>query len=291
MGTAVRGRAASRWDRLASAARRGVRAALRRTLSSFPVRVLRRFEAIGGRDRALIIGGQAFTTVIPLLIVIAAMVPSDDTSAVADRLIERFRLGGSAAEAVAVLFRRPPGATGAITIAGAALLLVSLLSLTRSLQRTFECAWNLTPAGLRGTLSGLSGMGLLIASVLVLSLLVSALRPLPAGTALAAALRVVIAVAVWLALQALLLSGRVPARRLLPGALVAGLGQTLIGVYSALWMPRVIEENANHYGVIGVTFALMGWLIIIGLAIVASAVVSAEAGGAPRPHGKSDPDA
>jgi hypothetical protein len=43
-----------------------------RARSSLPARCLLRFAAINGRDRVLVLGGQAFTTVIPLLIVAAA---------------------------------------------------------------------------------------------------------------------------------------------------------------------------------------------------------------------------
>jgi membrane protein len=256
----------------------------RRTNSSLPARCLRRFVAINGRDRALVLSGQEFMTAIPLFIIVASATGRSDSAAVADRLNERFRLSGASAEALQALFRRPPGATGTITIVGAVLLLVSLLSLTRSLQRTFEAAWCLPPAGVRGTLHGLTGTGLLLASLLVLSLLASALRPLPAGTVLTILSRTLIGSGVWLVLQILLLSRRVPARRLLAGALVAGVGQSAISLYSAVWMPRLIEHNADRYGVIGVTFAMLSWLIVVSLAVVLAAVISAEAGGADRPR-------
>jgi uncharacterized BrkB/YihY/UPF0761 family membrane protein len=45
-------------------------------------------------------------------------------------------------------------------------------------------------------------------------------------------------------------------------------------------MPRVIATNAARYGAIGVTFALMTWLYLIGLVIVAGAVAGAELSGA-----------
>jgi membrane protein len=48
-------------------------------------------------------------------------------------------------------------------------------------------------------------------------------------------------------------------------------------------MPRLVSSNAERYGVIGVTFALLAWLIVIGFTVVAAAVVSAEIGGARRP--------
>jgi membrane protein len=261
-----------------------------RAEASLPVRCLVRFRTISGRDRALVLGGQAFTTVIPLLIVLAAAAPRKDPTALADGLAARFRVTGASAEAIRALFERPPGATGAITLAGVAVLLFALLSLTRSMQRAYEAAWQLPAIGVRGTLNGVTGLGLLIASFLVLSLLVGLLRHVPAGSVLALLLRVVISTAVWLLLQSLLLSRRVPIRRLLPGSIVAGGGSAVLSVYSALWMPRLIESNAGRYGIIGITFAMLTWLIVVGFAVVALAVVGAEMGGA-APLGRHEPAA
>jgi membrane protein len=242
------------------------------------VRCLRRVVAISGRERAFVLAGQAFTTVIPLLIIVSAATRQNGSDFIAERFNSRFRLTGAPAQALRTLFERPPGATGAITVVGLALLLFSLISLTRSLQRTFEAAWGLPPAGMRGTLHGLTGMGLLLASVLMLSVLVALIRPLPAGVMVAPALRTLAAAATWLLLQDLLLSRRVTWRRLVPGALVAGVGQTLVSMYSSAWMPRLIAHNADRYGVIGVTFAMLSWLIVIGFALVLFAAVAAELG-------------
>ena len=256
-----------------------------RAESTLPVRSLRRFGAINGRDRALVLGGQAFTTIIPLLIVVAAAASRQGPTAMADRMAARFHVTGSSAQAIRALFERPPGATGSITIAGVVVLLFSLLSLTRSLQRTYEAAWQLPPVGVRGTLNALTAIGLFIASLLVLSLLVGLLRQAPAGSVFAFVLRVLVNTAVWLLLQRLLLSRRVPVRRLLPGAVVIGAGSAFLTLYSALWMPRLIENNAGRYGIIGITFALLTWLIVVSFCIVVAAVLSAELGGAPAVHG------
>ena len=255
-----------------------------RAESSLPVRCLRRFAAIGGRDRALVMGGQAFTTVIPLLIVVAAAASRQGPTALADRMAARFRVTGASAEAVRTLFERPPGATGTITVAGLVVIVFSLLSLTRSLQRTYEAAWQLPAIGVRGTLNGMTAIGLLLASLLVLSLLVGLLRHVPAGSVLAFVVRVVVNTAVWLVLQRLLLSRRVPIRRLLPGSIVIAAGSGVLTLYSALWMPRLIENNAQRYGIIGITFAILTWLILICLCMVVAAVISAEVGGAPAIH-------
>ena len=227
------------------------------------------------------IGGQAFTTIIPLLIVVAAAASRQGPTALADRMAARFHVTGSSAQAIRTLFERPPGATGSITIAGVVVLLFSLLSLTRSLQRTYEAAWQLPPVGVRGTLNAMTAIGLFLASLLVLSLLVGLLRQAPAGSVFAFVLRVLVNTAVWLLLQRLLLSRRVPIRRLLPGSIVIGAGSAFLTIYSALWMPRLIENNASRYGIIGITFALLTWLILVSFSIVVAAVLSAELGGAP----------
>jgi uncharacterized BrkB/YihY/UPF0761 family membrane protein len=97
-------------------------------------------------------------------------------------------------------------------------------------------------------------------------------------------LRVVTSTAIWLLLQRLLLSRRVPIRRLLPGSIVAGAGSAVVSLYSALWMPHLIETNSARYGVIGITFALLTWLIVIGFCVVVVAVIGAEMGSASGPE-------
>jgi uncharacterized BrkB/YihY/UPF0761 family membrane protein len=251
-----------------------------RTESLLPVRCLRRFGAINGRDRALVLGGQAFTTIIPLVIVVAATLSRKAPTALADRMAARFHVTGASAQAVRTLFERPPGATGTITVAGLVVLVFSLMSLTRSLQRTYEAAWQLPSVGVRGTLHGMTAIGVLIASLVVLSLLVGLLRHAPAGSVLAFGLRIVTNTAVWLVLQRLLLSRRVPIRRLLPGSVVIAAGSAILTLYSALWMPRLIANNAERYGIIGITFAILTWLILVCFCAVVAAVLSAEMGGA-----------
>jgi membrane protein len=244
---------------------------------TLPLRCVRRFVLIDGRNRSLIIAGQAFTTVIPLLIITASVASETGGASVGENLVARFHLSGDAADAMRSLFRRPPNATGAISILGVVVLLASLLSLTRSLQRVYEAAWGLrAPRGLPSMVNGLTGMSLLAAQLIVLGLLASALRGVPAGSFIAAILRLVLLVPVWWLLQFLLLSRRIPARRLLPGAFLAAVGQVVVTLVSALWMPRAVAINAERYGLIGVTFALITWLIIVALAIVVGAVISAE---------------
>jgi hypothetical protein len=77
---------------------------------SIVVACLLRFVEIRARDRILVLAGQAFTALVPLFILVATFGPNDGTTG--RRMIERFHLSGSAAEAVRTLFTRPPGAGG-----------------------------------------------------------------------------------------------------------------------------------------------------------------------------------
>lgn len=258
-----------------SAIRRG-RAWLKVGVSnSVLISCLLRFTHIGGRDRALALAGQAFTTLVPLFIVLGALGAEHGT---ADVLVDRFDLTGSSAQAVRSLFAHPPGAAGGVTVVGGMVLLFSLLSFSRSLQRTYELAWGLPALGLTGTLSGLTGVGMLITGIVVLAMLGTAVHGFFAASVLSFVLRAVLACGLWLVLQYFLLSRRVCCRRLVPGAVTAGVGHVLLSVYSARWMPHVMNVNADRYGVIGVTFAMLTWLIVVCGGVVAVAVVSAEFG-------------
>jgi len=252
---------------------------LRWALSSLPFRCLTRFGVIGGRDRALVLAGQAFIAFIPLLILVSAIASSNPQGALPDRMVARFHLSGDAADAVRTLFGRPPDSRGALSLLGALMLLASLLSFTRALQRTYEAAWGLVPRGLRGTLNGLAGIALLLSQILLLSIFASLLSGGVGVRAVSTVVRAAVSIPFWLALQYVLLSRRVPWRALLPGAVVMGIGQSLISLGGAVWMPHLISTNATRYGTIGVTFALLSWLIIVAAAIVAGAAVSVEMSG------------
>jgi membrane protein len=251
--------------------------------SSFAVRAFDRFSAIDGKTRGLVIAGQAFTSLIPLFILVASFGDHDSkSSGLADSLILRFHLSGSAATAVRDLFTRPPGATGTLGVVSLVILLFSLLSLTRALQGVFESAWGFKPQGFRGTLNGLSGTTLFVTEAIVLTILAAALRGAPAATLLNAIIRLGAAFVLWLALQNLLLSRRVPWRELRRAALVATIGQAVFSFGSALYMPHLIAKDASNYGIIGVTLALITWLIALSVGIVIIAVVGAELAGVPK---------
>ena len=267
-------------DREAWAARLA-RLVQERPIVALVLRSLQRYIAIDGTQRGLVLAGQAFSALIPLLIVLATLLSSNGGAQLAEGVNERFRLTGNGADAVRTLFSQPPGAVQSVTIGSVLLLVISGLSCARTMQRSYEAAWQLAPRGLRGTLGGAGALALLLTQILLLSLLGGFLRQVPAGSVLEFATRVASSSALWLALQHLLLGGRVAWRRLLPGAIAAGVGQQGVAALSTLWIPGVIENNATRYGAIGVSFALLSWLVVISIVLVVAAAVSVELGHGP----------
>lgn len=242
-----------------------------------PFRALHRFMAINGNNRTIILASQAFTAVVPLLLVIASIAThADGNNRLAANLVRRFRLNGQPAQALETLFSRPPDTAGGFGVVSIVLLLFSVLSLARTLQSTFEAAWGLRASGLRGALYGISGAALFVLELAALTLLASLLRGAPGGTATTWFARLVESVLSWLLLQYVLLSRRIPWRRLIPGAVLAGAGQVIISAYTAIFMPNLIASNSARYGVIGVALALITWLVVIAGAIVIGAVAGAE---------------
>jgi membrane protein len=225
-----------------------------------------RFLAMQGFDRAVALAGQAFTALVPLLIVYSSVVSDATGSDFADQLIRAFDLSGSAAATMKQAFAPPAEVTNQVSALGAFLLITAALSFTRALQRLYQLAWNQPSLGWRATKWGL--IWLALAAVLV------TLRPTVLDSLQGAALLVLslgIAALFWLVTPAVLLGRRVPWRRLLPTALLTGFGMTALSICSAIWMPRSVASSAQQFGVMGVAFALLSWLVGAGVVLVAAA--------------------
>lgn len=241
---------------------------------TFVGRCWQRMRDIQGATTAVTLAGQAFIALIPLLLLGASVTTKDGSETVGEWMISRYDLDGSSAASVEQLFAAPPGTTSGTSVLGALILLVSISSFARSLQRTYERAWSLTPRGMRGTFVGLGGLFVLVT---VLGLL-AWLAYLIGGHLLALPVQVIVGIPLWLLFTSLMLSRRVPRRRLLPGAVVTTVGQVALSWWTAVYVPHLIATDADKYGVIGVAFALVSWLVIVAYLIVAGAVIGSVLG-------------
>lgn len=246
------------------------------------VAMAQRFLAIGGTDRALSIGAHAFVAFVPLVLLITSRLRVNGDSVLAHRFIHNYHLHGQAAVATRSLFNTPGGVShqGWFSFAFSILAGVfTALALTAAMQRAFEAAWGLKKIGPRGRVLGVAGIAALLVEILLLSLIGTIVKG-TAGGPLHLIFRLLVATIFWLIITWLLLDRRVGFRALLPGAVVSGVGSAAVHFWTGIYMPRVTASNAERYGAIGITFAIMTWLYILGVVVVLGAVVSAQLGGA-----------
>jgi membrane protein len=242
---------------------------------TFPGRCAGTFLELQGIDRAMALAAQAFTALIPLLLLASAWVSVDGGNAVADAVIRRFHLTGGGADAVNALFaRQGDGTVGALSVV---LLVFSGVSLTRRLQRMYQQAWRIPPlTGVRGSFSAAFGLAALVLEIALMYSLRTVFRHLPLHAVTGWPLTLLASLALWTAVPWLLLDRRIAWRRLVPSGALAAVGVAVYSLATTVYMPALLESYSLRYGIFGVTLALVSWLLCISLIIVATTIVAAE---------------
>ena len=173
-----------------------VRTVGRRLEATFGARSLRRFIALQGLDRAVVLSSQAFTALIPLLLLVAALGTGHRDDVVATAIIRRFELAGESADSVDQLFAHSgDNSTGLLSVF---LLLFAGISLARRLQRMYQQAWELdAPPGVGRAVNAALGLAVLVLGIGLLYLARTLVGSLPAGKVLVAPVSVVASLLVW----------------------------------------------------------------------------------------------
>lgn len=230
------------------------------------------------RDRVLMLAGQAFIALVPLLIVTATIMTSSDGQGLADYFIRKFGLTGTAAETMHLLFTRPPDVVSGVSVLSVLIVLFSVNSFARTLRRTVDRAWRLPYLGFRGSPYGVLGVLLMVGASALVTWVAGIARGAGLGSIVIVPLLLGFAVVGWAVVLHLLLARRVPLRALWPGAVYGALAQTAAGWGSGLYLPGLIGRNSERYGVIGVAVGLVWWLVVLAAVMVSVSVVSAELG-------------
>lgn len=237
----------------------------------FILRVLARFQAIAGFDRAIALASSSLTALIPLTILLGGIFGNQGS---ADRIIARYDLSGDGAKAVEDAFA-PASSSTSIGVFGALFMLIAVMSFTRAVQRLFEQTWELPTLSVRNSVNGIKWVGVLIiyggATGLIRSstdhavgwvIAVCVLTPLAAG---------------FLMITGRLMSGfRISWRDLIPFGVVGAVFLGLYAVGSAVYVPHLFNTYAGRYGVIGAVFALISILFALMCVIVGSAAAGRE---------------
>jgi len=208
-------------------------------------------------ERSLALASKLFVAVIPLSILISAVVPGTDNFG--DSLVNRLGLTGAGAEATRNLFATQGEIRGAVSALGVVILLYSVFSFAKGLQRVYLDIWRLPAQQVEAVVRRATW-------VLTFVLFTAMLRPLQdfterrdlpvAGHTVA----FVFGAVLWVWTPYVLLGRRLPWRRLLPTGLLTAGSVGLYSLASAIYLPATFTTNAERYGLIGIAFGLVTWL-------------------------------
>lgn len=242
---------------------------------AFVLRALNRFQRVAGFDRAIALASSTLTALIPLIILLGAVIPSVDANDAARRIISRYGLTRGGAQAVRDVLSPPGGTSTSISLIGAILLLIAVLSFSRGVQRLFEQTWELKPLSVRNTVNDILWIAGLVAYVAVswgVHDLVDRSRVQVAANVIVMPIS-----ALFLAWSGRVLSARrISWRSLVPFSI---LGSFLVAVCltgAAVYIPHLFNSYTSRYGVIGAVLAMISALFVLMVVIVASAVVGRE---------------
>lgn len=212
------------------------------------------------------LAAQAFLTVLPLLMTVAAFAPRGVQDLLVDSLRAVLGARGDTLEEVRRAFAATGPTRDSVGAVGVVVTLVSATAFSRALQAVCERCWHLP----RAPLGAAVWRWLLWLVVWLAVLLVQA--PVRGGFGSGAVtglvLSVLSATLLWWWTQHLLLGGRIGWRNLVPGALLAGTGTVVLSWAARLLVPTAMERSLHEFGPLGPVFTFLSWLIAVFLVAV-----------------------
>jgi len=222
-------------------------------------------------DRGIAQAAKAFVSFFPAVIVVAAFAPPAVRAAIAGTLARRTGLSGSGLEIFRSAFTTASSIRRATGVLGLVFTVYYINSFTSALQRAYIRAWRRPPSSLvYGYALGAAWLVGILAYFTLIGGIRAAFGRGP-GLVLFAVLALAAAIGLWWVTPWVMLGRQVRLRVLLPTGVLTGLGITVYGVTSSLWMPTTVTQNQHQFGFFGVALAMVTWLSGAAFIIVASA--------------------
>jgi membrane protein len=225
-------------------------------------------------DRSVALAGKAFVSFFPLVIVVAAFMPTRVRTSILTTMTYMLGIRGHALETVRAAFASADDVRRATGILGLVLTIFFASAFTTSLQRLYLRVWRRAPQHQVGVYT--LGAAWLPAMLVYLAVL-GGWRGLwgdGAGVGVRAVVLLGSALAtsgMWWFTAWFMLSGNVRWRVLLPTGLITGLAMFSYALSSTIWMPEMVRRNDHQFGLFGVALALVTWLSGAALCILAGA--------------------
>jgi membrane protein len=200
-------------------------------------------------------------------------------------------LSGDAAKTITDATRAAQHARVASSIIGALGLLWTGTGLASSITDAWNQVWHIPGGSLRGRAVGvvwLLGGGVLGVAGLAATALVSD----SGGLAVIGVLcGFVLETVLFLWTSWILPARRISVRAMLPAAIVGGIGFEVLKLVGGFVVPKLVVRSSTLYGTIGVVFALLVWMLVLGYLVVGVAflekVLSDQGANRSRDHAPS----
>jgi membrane protein len=248
-----------------------VRTAARSATGRFVLRVIRDLRSLMLVDRAMTLAAHAFTSVIPILIVLAAVRSRVDEASTP--IFTEMGFDEHTADLLQASLPTGSQELRATGVVGLIILLIAATSVSRALERSLRKIWRTPPVRFRfawrwaaATLITVVGVALVMAARLLLT-----------GTAALVPVEFVVEVVLWAATwwtaSWIAVNRRISLRQLLPGAALAGIGFAVAGRLGHAFLPPILADSASRFGILGVAFTYIGWLLVLASVLLVSAVI------------------
>jgi uncharacterized BrkB/YihY/UPF0761 family membrane protein len=222
-------------------------------------------------DRGIALAAKAFVSFFPAIIVVAAFAPPAVRAAIAGTVAHRSGLSGPGLDTFRSAFATASNVRRATGVLGLVFTVYYINSFTSALQRAYLRAWRRPPSSLvYGYALGATWLVGILAYFVLIGGMRAAFGGGP-GLVLFAVLALAAAIGLWWVTPWVMLGRQVRLRVLLPTGVLTGLGMTVYGATSSLWMPTAVSQNQQQFGFFGVALAMVTWLSGAAFIVVASA--------------------
>jgi membrane protein len=222
-------------------------------------------------DRGVALAGKAFVSFFPLVIVVAAFLPSGIRTSIFTTITHRLGMAGAALATAKQAFTSAEDVRRATGILGLVFTFFFAGSFTTAIQRVYLRAWRRAPGGKVGEYT--RGPAWLAAILIYMAALggVRGLLGNSVGFALFLVFSLALSAAFWTFTAWFLLLGQVRWRVLIPSGLITGVALGGYALAATVWMPDVVISNQKQFGFFGVALALVTWFSGAAICILVGA--------------------
>jgi membrane protein len=251
--------------------------------------VYQRYDALNGRATAAAITLYGFLALFALAVLAVAVVGfvESGNDHVAEDIVNWLGVTGTAAKVVTDAVKAASQSARVASVVGIVGLVWVGSSFAVAIAHAYNEAWRVPT---HVNLERLKGLGWLVGAAAMLaagSVVTAGLAALPTVLApLVFVASVAVNTLLWLWTSWFLPNRRVPWRALVPAAVFGGIGLEVLKVAGGYVVPLLVSRSSALYGTIGVVFALLAWLLVLGRLVVFVTVL--EVDGWERSHGTDE---